>query len=392
MFSGVLICDKSNALLRKCRRKKHARRKFILLSMSHLGVIFEMMIQIRTLCFATLASATLVISPLQAATTDPVGYVNWDIAAGTGSTRTISVVALPLHSTADITGSAKGKITAVSASTISASGADWSIGELSSTSAPYLIQITSGAAEGRTFLVSSASPNTSTTLTIDSSDAAQTDLTTLGINTTSGNEDTYKVIPCDTLSSIFGSPAETGVQGGAGSLNTADIVFVNIGGIWNKFYYDTNDSRWEKVTLGSPPAGDTPIRLEYGILYSRMASTPMNLTVTGSVPMNNRKFVLRNSGITFVSNGFPVDRTLADIGLENNVNWTSGATPAVSDTVMILANGIWKTFWYDGTDWRQQTLGAPIKNTEVVSASSAIIAIQRGVASGVSVVSQTKPY
>lgn len=340
-------------------------------------------------CIAAISTIT---TSVQAATTDPVGYVNWDIEAGTGSTRNISVIALPLQGAADIDGAAVGLITGITSNTITASNAGWTAGELSNATAPYLIQVTKGAAEGRVFLISSSTPNTSTTITIDATDSSHTDLTSLGISTTPESEDTYKIIPCDTLSSIFGTPAETGVQGGAGSSVNADIVFVNIAGSWNKFFYDTNDLRWEKITLGSPFAGDTPIRLDYGILYSRIANTPINLTVTGSVPMTDRKFVMRNSGVTFVSNGYPVDRTLASLGLESSANWTSSAAAADSDIVLLFVNGGWKRFWHDGANWRQQTLGSPIKDDEIIAANTAILIDQRGVDTGTSVVSQTKPY
>jgi len=209
------------------------------------------------LSLVSAVAATLSLSPARAqetATTDPVGFVTVGITAGTGTAKKNTLFSLPLLETESIAGQVAGTITGITANTISNSNAGWTAGALSNPSSPYLIQITSGAAEGRMFLISSSAAtggaiagaaNTATQVTISSLDTAQVDLTTLGINV---GTDTYKIFACDTLSSFFGTPAATGVQGGTTSANSDTIVAV-INGSSSTYFYSTTNNRWSRVAL-----------------------------------------------------------------------------------------------------------------------------------------------
>ncbi|MEM1158705.1 MAG: TIGR02597 family protein [Verrucomicrobiota bacterium] len=335
-------------------------------------------------CIASYQSVT-------AATTDPIGYVNWDIAAGTGLTRTVTVLSVPLLDTTAIDGAATGKITGVTSNSITASGAGWTAGQLSEDATPYLIRITTGLAEGRTFLISSSVANTSTTVTLDSNDSAQVDLTTLGIVTAPGSEDNYKIIPCDTLSSIFGTPTDTGVLGGPSS-DSADIIFLNDNGSWKKYFYNTALSRWTRIFPGYPDSSNVEIRPDSAIMYSRLGDTALALTVVGSVPMENRQSLIKNSGVTFLANSWPVDTTLATTNLQNTTGWVSNANSANADQVLILVNNSWRKYWHDGSNWRRIFPGFPISDSQSVSATSGLLIGKLGSASGNELLTQTKPY
>lgn len=165
-----------------------------------------------SLIASLIASVSLPDSKAQTtATTDPVGFVTVGITAGTGSAKRNTLFSVPLLETESIQGQIAGTITGVTASTISNSNAGWAAGALSQPATPYLIQITSGAAEGRLFLISSSTntggavagtANTATTVTVSSVDSTQVDLSSLGIV---AGTDTYKIYACDTLSSFFGT-------------------------------------------------------------------------------------------------------------------------------------------------------------------------------------------
>jgi hypothetical protein len=141
---------------------------------------------------ASLASAVALPASMAqtTATTDPVGFVTVNIAAGSGTAKKNTLFSLPMLEAQSITGQVSGVITGVSSNAISNSNAGWTAGALSQPAAPYLIQITRGAAEGRMFLIASSAntggaiagtANTSTTVTVSSLDSAQVDLTSLGI-------------------------------------------------------------------------------------------------------------------------------------------------------------------------------------------------------------------
>jgi hypothetical protein len=151
------------------------------------------------------ATFILSLTPLansqQTVTTNPLGFVMVNIAAGTGSAKIGSLVSMPLQDVAVITGQATGRITGVTANTITSSGAGWTPGQLSTPASPYLIQITSGSANGRMFLISPVQANTATTVTISPEDVEAASLASLGIVTGPTTGDTYKIIPSDILTS-----------------------------------------------------------------------------------------------------------------------------------------------------------------------------------------------
>jgi hypothetical protein len=344
--------------------------------------------------------AGIVCTSVQAqetATTDPVGFVTVGITAGTGAAKKNTLFSLPLLETESIDGQVAGTITEVTANTISNSSANWTAGALSNPATPYLIQITSGAAEGRMFLISSSSsaggaiggtPNTPTTVAVSSVDATQVDLTTLGIVE---GIDTYKIYACDTLSSFFGTPATTNVQGGTSAANSDTIIIISNGSA-KTYFYSTSSSRWTQVTLGSPDASNVPLIPYYGIQYARLPATPLTFTVTGIVPTEGRKVSIKNSGPTLLSQYWPVESTLADLGLQGLPGWLSGASASVSDTVLLISGGSASTFWFNGTNWKKVTLGSPISDLTPVPIGSSVLINRKGTAAGYTPLAQIVPY
>lgn len=320
--------------------------------------------------------------------TPPQGYVTLNVAAGTGTASSVTILSAPLLDTAKGDGRMSGVITATTADTFFNSSAGWTPGQLSNVATPNLVRITSGIAEGRTFQVSTQTRNTSTGITISSLDASQTNLNTLGIVV---GTDTYQIIPCDTISTLFGTPQTTGILGGTHAAG-ADNVYLNANGIWVPHFYHTGLGRWVRGSLGSPDATNTPIVPDRAIMYTRLASSPLSFVLFGRVPMENRKALVANAGITFLSNAWTVDRTLTQSNLQNLPGWVSGATASVADTVYIFDAGFWKTFWYDGVNWRRQSLGSPISNNQLLQSGSGMMISKTGTAAGAAVLAQNRPY
>jgi hypothetical protein len=348
---------------------------------------------------AALAIAVPTVSAQETATTDPVGFVTVGVAAGTGSAKRNTLFSLPLLETESITGQVAGTITGVTANSISNSNAGWTSGALSNPTTPYLIMITSGPAQGRMFLIASSAAtggaiagtaNTATTVTVSSVDTAQVDLTTLGIRT---GTDTYRIFPCDTLSSFFGTPASTGVQGGT-SAATADTIVTVVNGSATTYYYNTGvtPNRWSRVGLGSPDSSNVPLLPYYGIQYSRLPSSALSFVITGAVPTINRQVGVKNSGPTLLAQYWPADSTLGTVGLQNLAGWQSGASAAAADTVVLTSNGSANTYYYDGSNWRRVGLGGQISNDVVIPVGATVSINKRGSAAGYSTLSQQRPY
>jgi len=325
----------------------------------------------------------------QEAATIPEGYVTINIAAGTGTTKTVTPLSIPTLDTATATGQTSGIITSVTSNTIGNSSAGWTPGQLSNAPSPYLIRITSGAAAGRSFLISTTTASTGTVVTIDPTETIHTpNLTTLGIVI---NTDTYQLIPCDTLSSLFGTPATTGIKSGT-SAAVADSIILNVNGALSTYYYHSTLNRWTRSTLGTPDSTNVAVRPDAGIVFSRLGNTSIVLMPLGRVPSIVRKAVVNNTGTTYLSQGWPSNIILSATGIESMPNWKSSASVASADTVQIMVAGQWRVYWHDGTNWRRQTLGSPISDSQVISAGANIIINKKGTQSGTSILAQNLPY
>ncbi|PTX93479.1 TIGR02597 family protein [Spartobacteria bacterium LR76] len=332
--------------------------------------------------------------PAQEAATIPSGMVSISIPAGTGAVKKTSLISLPLLETAALDGKSVGRFTGVTSTTFSDTSADWTPGELSNVAEPKLLLITSGAAEGYIFLISTAatSQNTATSATISADDSVVADLTSLGIRTGESG-DTYRILNCDTLASLFGTPETSGVLGGT-SPTTADSIILVVNGITSTYYYktDVTPNRWTKLAWGNPDASNTPVPPYYGIQYGRLGSTSIGLTVRGDIPSNPRKAFVKNSGTTFLAQFWPVDSTLGSTAISSLPGWFSGPSPNTADTVIITSNGVTSTFWFDGTNWRKLAFGSPISDTALIPVGSTLSLVKKGTVPGSSMLSQNLPY
>ena len=323
------------------------------------------------------------------ATTEPVGFLTMNITAGTGSAKRLSLISAPLLDTASINGSVAGRLTGVTSANLTCSSANWTAGALSQAATPYLIQMTSGNATGHMLLISTTVNNTASTVTINSDDvaAANGNIASLGIAV----GDSFKIIPCDTLSSFLGTPATTAVLGNGTAAN-ADTVILTTNGVSQGYYYSSNLTRWTRDAAGLADSSNVPIRPDAGIQYSRLRNIPLSLTVIGKAPTMARKAPVKNSGVTCLATFFPHNATLASLGLQNLSNWTTGPSAAVADTVTILSNGISSTYYHNGTNWVKNAFGNPISNSVVIPAGASLLINQRGSDPQTSIFSQPLPY
>lgn len=322
--------------------------------------------------------------------TDPVGFVTVGVAAGDGTTKKNTLFSLPLLEVdPSLAGQTSGVITSVTSNTISNANAGWTAGDLTKAASPNLIMITSGTAKGRMFLIaSSPANNTATTLTVSTVDA-QIDLTTLGIV---AGTDTYKIFACDTLGSFFGTPASSGVLGGA-NVKSADSVVIVMNGISSTYFYNTLLNRWTKSAFGNPDATNTPLLPYYGIQYQRLGSSALSFVITGSVPTIERRVAIKSNGTTLLSQYWPVESTLSGLGLQNMSGWRSASQAKDADTVALISGGTSSVYWYTGSNWKKNAFGNPISDGVVVPIGTSIqISRKSGDLTGSTTLSQLVPY
>ena len=344
------------------------------------------------LCALPLASQGYAQTTVQG---EPFGYVKINISAGTGTTKKTSLVSIPLLEEASITGKATGRITGVTATTITASGAGWTAGQLSTAATPHLIEITSGAAQGRMLLISTAAANTADTITIAPEEATRTgNLANLGIVAGAENGDTYRIRPVDTLSSFFGTPETTLIRGGTSS-STADTITIVSNGQSVTYFYNTGvtPNRWSRVALGNPDASNTPLPPYAGLQYARLANTPLEFIVTGKVPSGQREVSIKNSGSTILAPFWPVSQTLAQLALQTTPNWLKSSSSSSADTIVLSSAGSLNTFFHDGSNWRRVGLGNPLANTNTVPVGASIMINKRtSGGAGYAAYENTAPY
>jgi uncharacterized protein (TIGR02597 family) len=322
-----------------------------------------------------LVSAPLATSFAQTeATTIPVGYVTFTIP---GSQTT--AISLPLHEPPIGSGAVVGVLTEVGSNFLDNINAGWTAGAFSNASAPHFVQITSGAAAGRFFQISTSTANTATRLTVLNDGI---NLTTLGIV---AGADTYKIFPGDTLFSLFGSDT---LQGGTQALGSDNIQVWN-GSSWLIFYYNTTRGRWERNTdTAASPSRDTfVLRPDRGLMVRRFAPSTISLTVLGQVTTTNFQTFHSRPGATFLASGFPVDMTLGQLAMQsaqvNNTwrGWNNYSTALANADILQIWNGSsWLNFYFDTNNNRWQRANEASqtdRNGFVVQAGRPIMLLRR---------------
>ena len=311
--------------------------------------------------------------------TDPVGYMSYTVAAAIdASTPSTTALCIPLQDVVSGTGAITGQVTGISANTISNSAAGWSASAFAVTGAPCFVRIKSGAAKGLTLLITA---NSATDLTVDPQGM---DLTTLGITP---NTDTYQIIAGDTLLSLFG----TNTLGGT-SADTADNVMYYNGSAWQTFYYNTTNNRWQQKGIGIS-ANNFVLRPDAGLLFVRRATTSLSFTVTGAIPTSDLRYLVNNSGSTFIANGFPTDTALSAVGYNNLPNWVSSPDGQSADLVMFWNGSSWQRFYYNSTNNRWQQVGLGINaNNFTIPAGKPVVIARIGSTSGSALLAHTIPY
>ncbi len=262
---------------------------------------------LKSLAFATLASCTCAqLSYAEPAYTTPVGYVTETIKGN----NTYNLLGVVLHTPVTVSGS----VTSISSTFIGDSNvSDYSTALTSGSK--YLLKITSGAQTGATQIISSWGSGAGLS---SNQIATPENLSQYGVVV----GDKYELRKLPTLSSLFGATNQAGFK--AGTLGTADIIWLPIGnGGFEKFYY-TNGSAFPPVTAGwknasGAAAGDQYIDTTCAILIQRRDPTDLTITVSGEIDKKSTQVFAQSGYFNYVATIFPAGTTLALSNLQNTL-------------------------------------------------------------------------
>jgi hypothetical protein len=324
-----------------------------------------------SLCLAL--GATL---PAQEARTRPIGFLTQTIPSG--QTRSFSIPFEP-----EVSGLAHpvGRLTAVGADYFENTAAAWTPGAYSASGSPYHVRLTSGAHAGRAFRIISPA-NTATRLYVADDGL---DLPALGLAVGTAG-DTFEIIPGDTLASFFGTqlPGDELVVHGAATPLEADVVQVWGGAAWLNFYYNTAWQRWARDSdkISDPSRNGFLLRADRGVMLTRRAATPLELTVAGRVLATPQRSAHSRSAntLTFLATMQAADTTLAALALQQGTRtaaWRGAADAADADLLLVWSGATWFSFYYNTANARWQRAGDPADRDAYVIRAGTPVFVQR---------------
>lgn len=294
------------------------------------------------------------------------------IEGGTPAAPVTTTFSLPLADTPGASGAKVFVANAYDGTVLTATGAGWTDGALALSAFPYDARVLSGSATGTRAAI--------TANTTDTVNLAGRDLAALGLS--AGTEgDSLELVPVDTLETLFANDL---FDGGA-SADTADGVTVkHLGAAGGAYYYDTTAEQWVEALAPTTPASDIRLSPEGMVAVTRRGPA-LTFYVTGRVASTDLNFPVANSGVTYTHVGFPVDKTLGELGLDTAIaGWVSDANPDLADLVGVSVGAGWVYYYHDGSAWRRTVGAASDRGSVVVPAGKPLQILRRGATAGTS--------
>jgi|GEM_PF-940433 len=200
----------------------------------------------------------------------------------------------------------------------------------------YYIEVYSGSLKGDRFdLDTTATVNAANGTAVLNSSSANNTLAVSSIGS-SLNGETVAIRPHITLSQIE-TMASTPLLGSS-SLSSSDGVAFTEGGVL-VYYFKKADGTWRRT--GSSADFSAKVIAPGTGVFIKKATSSSSLTQTGTVRQNDfsRPY---GSGVALISAGFPLDRSVVQIGMVPGAGTTDwfGGTAATGDSVSVYENGV----------------------------------------------------
>ena len=268
----------------------------------------------KSLALAAAAAIALAAAPTVSAQafSNPTGYVTETLRAGQ-----FNLIGLTVHQPVEVAGT----FDTVSGTTLTSVGAFSGL----TAGSTYILEITSGAAEGAVQEITTFDANSITT-----PDDLSAQLTT---------SDTYAIRKASTINDVFGENNESGLLGTDTftASNADNILIPNASGGFTTYYY-SNSPSFEGWLTGTSEAGGTPIIYTDAVFVFRRGNSPaddLDLVVSGAVKTSDTQLALSGGNFNFVSSGFPVGSNLGNSGLSSFVEGTDTFVASNADNVLI---------------------------------------------------------
>lgn len=314
----------------------------------------------------------------QSATTVPEGGLSITINAGSVPAPVTTSFVIPLIDSPLATGAGVARIASFTATTVTANAPGWAAGALATTAFPYAFRITSGTVAGAIFAISAN--------TIDTLSTTGVDLLTLGL-VSGPSGDSFRLIPVDTLNTLFGSST---LLGGTSQAD-ADVVILS-SNAQLAYYYNNTLARWVRTTGPTIDRGNTPIPFDSVISINRKAAA-LTLRFSGRVPDGRFRLTVPNSGSTYTHTGFPTDVTLSAFSLQSALpGWVSSPVANSADALSVGVGAASLTYFHNGTNWQRTTGPALNRDAIAIPAGTAIQIFKLGSTAGTSTLVRNVPY
>jgi uncharacterized protein (TIGR02597 family) len=309
-------------------------------------------------------------------TTVPEGAINLRLQQGTTSAVGTPLLNTPVY---------RGVTAGVSANTMTATGAAWSVNQFAQAGAPHFVAILSGVQTGR-FALITANQASALTLQVD-----DTTLDAAGFSMAAG--DRFEIFPGETLASMFGD-LTSGLALQGGGPFTADTVQIHNGIRYVAYYFDTAKGFWARLGGDGTAQNDLALMPDRGLLMTRRGPTS-SVVLTGRVPATSLLTRLPGGTTNAIATRFPVDTTLAQWTYSGPGAWIAHDSSFSADNINLF-NGIrWTAYWRRATDgqWRQLNGDSSDQGGLVIPAGSSVLIQKRGTVTGAAgFFSQSLPY
>jgi uncharacterized protein (TIGR02597 family) len=329
--------------------------------------------------------------------TVPEGITTFHIPATGQAQISTSYFSAPLCNDPMYTGAVSGisTVTASSPDTVSVGDtpAPWTAGQFGNPATPYFLKFLSGEESGRVLQVLS---NTSSSLTLDTTDETTQTAPLNTSNFTVAEGDTFEVFAGDTLGLMFGlNTTQSPLVLVGGGNTTADTVniFNRSANRFQAFYFDTTAGFWKPA--GGSANSNNEIIYPYAsfLITRRQNQAASTFVLTGRVAEVSHlvKTVGGNTAV-YDSTGYPVDVMLSQLKLTNWAKAPVPTPPALPNIVNADTIAVWNSTnnrfdsYFQVADanstWRVVGGGSTDESSFVIPAGTTVSFLKRTTVSG----------
>jgi uncharacterized protein (TIGR02597 family) len=334
------------------------------------------------------ASIALLLSLLPStgysqANTPPVGVIVYTLTNGTNTPLGVPVFGEAVFS---------GRVSAMTANSLSTTDATWTAGQFAQAGAPYFALMLSGGQTGRCFLVTA---NTASSVTLDVGTTNLTgDATTPDFSVAAG--DRFEIFPGDTLATLFGDGSVSNpvqLQKGTSSFS-ADTVQIFNGVKWVSYFFHSTNNFWVNTTAAGTSQNNLVLYPDAGLLVARRGPTT-TIAIPGRAPTTSLLTRIVGGSTSSVAVRFPTDTTLGALNFSGPGTWVASDVALSADRVNLFNGVKWVAYYktVTGSIWKQVGGDESDQSGKVIPAGSSVLIQKQGSAADSSAFfSQALPY